>query len=609
MKKYLLLAVTLLLICLPATAQPNKVAFGDAHGENDFVINWKQYYTYDQIADIMHKLAKQYSDICKIESIGKSRMGRDQWVLTITNFKTGKDTDKPAIWVDGAIHGNEVNGSMDALYLAWYVLTRYKYDPDVYETVNRTTLYILPMFNVDANDSYLRFPNSENNPREPFRPVDDDKDGLFDEDMTEDVDGDGELSTMYIEDPSGNYRISDDGFRFVTIPAGTVWEGKRYRSLGSEGYDNDGDGRMADDDLGGIDPNRLFPFDFRKSMGKTYPLSEPVVRNMWNFVYPRKNILVDFNYHNVGREVMFQYPPAAAVQRVANTRYPAAPVVSDKFTFQRPYDVDAAYQHDADVMAKFVTNALYTLKDYHQIPANEYGETPSSMYYLKGVYSVLIELYDGNSPYADTDGDNRVTTDEYIRWVKNDLGEDAWVKPHEFDHPQFGKIMIGGTYKKHIGRTPPPRYIEDEAYRQSRLVFNMLRELPKLELKNPVVNKVANGVYQVDIDVVNDKIFPTASDRAIMMKQNTPDVLTVSVTGGTLIEPASSSMAATTTSYAGGISKSAISVGSRAEFRTRGNSVTTYRYTVTSNNPGNTTLTINLDSKMGGSSSLKVKLQ
>lgn len=603
MKKYLLLAL-MAFVTVVAPAQTKKAgAFGDAHGESDFFINWKKYYNYDELSDIMQRLAKQYPDLCSIESIGKSRMGRDQLLLTITNKKTGKDTEKPAAYVDGAIHGNEVNGVTDALYLAWYLLTRYKYDPEVAAVVDRSTVYILPALNVDAVDSYVRFPNTENNPREPFRPIDDDKDGLYDDDMTEDVDGDGELSNMYMEDAAGDYRLSKDGLRFLRIGKDDWWEGKRFRLIGTEGYDNDGDGRMAEDDLGGIDPNRVYPFDFRKSMGKSYPLSEPVTRNQWNFVMKHKNIMFDVNYHNYGREIMYMYPPSNGVQRQVDSRSPRPGETVDRFAFRAPYSVQSSYQHDAQVMNQIVSDATFILNDYHPVPGNEYGETLSSMYYILGAYSLLIELWDRNVPYADANGDGYVNDEEYAKWVALDLGEDAWVKPHKFNHPQLGEIWIGGTNKKHIGRTPPPRYMEDEAMRQSRLVLHVMKQFPELKLKNAVVKKAGNNLYQVEVDVVNDRFMPTASDRLVLMKKHTPDVLKATVNGGTLVEPAQGGQ--TTRGY----EKSATAAGQKVEFRTRGNSVTTFRYTIVTTNPKGTTLNLDLSSLTGGKDQLKVTLQ
>ena len=52
----------------------------------------------------------------------------------------GAAETKPAMWVDGAIHGNEINGVTCSLYLAWYLLTRYDYDPYVQGLVDRHDL-------------------------------------------------------------------------------------------------------------------------------------------------------------------------------------------------------------------------------------------------------------------------------------------------------------------------------------------------------------------------------------------------------------------------------------------------------------------------------------
>ena len=256
-----ILAVFLLTASVvPAFAQKKlQKSPGGYHGELDFPISWKRYYAYAEWTKIMHDIQKKYPHLADIQSIGKSRMGRDQYLITITAKSTGKHQDKPAMWVDGAIHGNEVNGITCSLYLMWYLLTRYDYDEYVYDLVNNCTFYILPGLNVDANESFVRFPNTPNNPREPFRPEDNDGDGLYDEDQTEDVDGDGELSTMYIVDPKGDYKLSPDKRQFIPV-SDEKEEVLRFRRVGSEGYDNDGDGMINEDDIGGPDPNRNFPY-------------------------------------------------------------------------------------------------------------------------------------------------------------------------------------------------------------------------------------------------------------------------------------------------------------------------------------------------------------
>ncbi len=94
---------------------------GGYHGELDFPISWKRYYSYDEWTQIMKDIQAKYSQLADIQSIGKSRMGREQYLITITAKSTGAADTKPAMWVDGAIHGNEVNGITCSLYTMWYL--------------------------------------------------------------------------------------------------------------------------------------------------------------------------------------------------------------------------------------------------------------------------------------------------------------------------------------------------------------------------------------------------------------------------------------------------------------------------------------------------------
>jgi murein tripeptide amidase MpaA len=172
--KYIsVLALSALLLAsfvTPAMAQKKlQKSPGGYHGELDFPISWNRYYSYAEWTKIMHDIQKKYPLLADIESIGKSRMGRSQYLITITAKSFGDHKDKPAMWVDGAIHGNEVNGITCSLYLMWSLLTRYDYDKYVYDLVNNCTFYILPGLNVDANDSFVRFPNTPHNPREQDR--------------------------------------------------------------------------------------------------------------------------------------------------------------------------------------------------------------------------------------------------------------------------------------------------------------------------------------------------------------------------------------------------------------------------------------------------------
>jgi hypothetical protein len=499
---------------------------------------------------MMKDIAKKYPELASVESIGKSRMGRDQLLMTITSRKTGDHSSKTAMWVDGAIHGNEVNGINCSLYLAWYLLTRYDYDPYVYKMVNTHTFYILPGLNVDANASYVDFPNTENNPREPYRPEDDDNDGLFDEDQTEDVDGDGQLSVMYAPDPRGSLKLSPDKRRFIPVGDEKDYPGQRFRRIGSEGFDNDGDGQINEDDIGGPDPNRNYPYGWNLRDGNPYPMSEICTRNAYQAMLARPNIFASFHYHNTGRLIMFTAPQAiqdgrssqagpggqygqggmgqrgSVQERLAELRK------ENKYAQLFDRRVAPEFRHDLEVQTSIVTAGARILKDYTPTFSGLSGQAQAASYNMLGNYGYLIELWGDPVFEADLNGDNEVSDEEYMKWIDIELTGDGWINPHPVSHPDLGEIWIGGSGKKHVGRTPPSRYIEVEADRNARFVMYCVNEFPEVQLDDIRIIPQGDGLYWVDVTVKNDKTYPTASDRSKKLERLKKDRLMVNASDG-----------------------------------------------------------------------------
>ena len=542
--KFTILVLTIVLavsLAGPTLAQKKlQKSPGGYHGELDFPISWKRYYSYAEWTKIMHDIQKKYPHLADIQSIGKSRMGRDQYLITITAKDTGQHTEKPAMWVDGAIHGNEVNGITCSLYVMWYLLTRYDYDPYVYELVNDCTFYILPGLNVDANESFVMYPNTPNNPREPYRPEDNDGDGLYDEDQTEDVDGDGELSTMYIEDPKGDFKLSPDNRRFIPVDDPRE-EVKRFRRIGSEGFDNDGDGLINEDDIGGPDPNRNFPYGWNLGAGNPYPMSEPECRNVFEFQLAHPNIFASFHYHNTGRLIMFQAPPAVASgaqqgpqqeyggrgrqmpleERLAQLRQ------TNKYAQLFDRQVASNFQHDMDTQTAIVTVGARILKNYNPTIGGLSGQAHAATYYMMGAYSYLIELWGTPAFDIDVNDDGRTTDEERMDWIDIELTGEGWIMPHKFDHPDLGEIWIGGSQKKHTQRTPPARYIEQEAFKNAQFVLYCASQFPKVEIEEVTVTPEAQDLFWIHAAVKNDRLYPTFSDMSIKLGRAVQDKIMI----------------------------------------------------------------------------------
>ena len=83
--------------------------------------SWNKYFTYDGIVDFCKRLAKEYPDLVRMETAGKSYQGRDIIALTISDKKSQNPDLKPGFYIDGNIHSNEIQGTEMALYTAWYL--------------------------------------------------------------------------------------------------------------------------------------------------------------------------------------------------------------------------------------------------------------------------------------------------------------------------------------------------------------------------------------------------------------------------------------------------------------------------------------------------------
>ena len=92
--------------------------------------------------------------------------------------------------------------------------------------------------------------------------VDDDADGVADEDGPDDLDGDGVIASMLLADPEGEW-LAGEGATGVPRRADTS-RGERglYRLL-DEGRDDDGDLLWNEDPPGGVIPGRNFPHGFQ----------------------------------------------------------------------------------------------------------------------------------------------------------------------------------------------------------------------------------------------------------------------------------------------------------------------------------------------------------
>jgi hypothetical protein len=279
----------------------------------DGEVDWNRYYTSGETEQILRQFHALYPELTELYSIGETEGGRKLWVMEVTAEITGPAGEKPALYLDGGIHSGELTASQVALFALGRLLTRYGWDPEVTDLLEKHAFYIRPKFNPDGADLALI---QDQSLRSTPRPWDEDEDGKADEDPPEDLDQDGWITDMRIPDPEGDwYAHPLDGRVMVrirgrrpegekTVAAQEIPPGaRRYRVL-REGVDNDLDGRLNEDGFGGIDMNRNFPRNWEPEHlqpgAGPFPLSEPETYATVKFLQAHPNITSIVHGHTSG---------------------------------------------------------------------------------------------------------------------------------------------------------------------------------------------------------------------------------------------------------------------------------------------------------------------
>lgn len=102
-----------------------------------------------------------YDEVAILVSAGYTLLGRDMWVMQISDWSTDTKPDgspKEKVYIDGGHHGNEHLGTELAFLVAEYFIEGW-YDevPEVIEVLQNTEIHVLIMLNADGNDIDTRW--------------------------------------------------------------------------------------------------------------------------------------------------------------------------------------------------------------------------------------------------------------------------------------------------------------------------------------------------------------------------------------------------------------------------------------------------------------------
>ena len=492
--------------------------------------DFDRFLRYDEMAAWLRALAAQHPTLLTVESYGQSHMGRDLLVATITDTRTGEHHTKPAHWIDANIHAVEVTGGVAALYIIHHLVTKFVAgDSTVVEALRTRTFYIAPRVNPDGvEDALADRPLFHRSSVRPWPWRDGHRwPGLH----PQDIDGDGRILTMRIADPDGAWMPHPEEPRVMIpvgplgAPAGTT----RYRLL-TEGLIENYDGFTIDQprDPAGLDLNRNFPAGWGVDVlgSGDHPMSEPEIHSLVRAVKARPNVCGYNAFHTAGG---FMLRPSS---NLPDSKLPP----EDLYIFKK-------FGEHSTPLTTYPVHSVF--EDLTWDKSHVMGGAGDDWAYDHlGVYSWTTEFWD--AIYRAT-GEHSPTDVWYVGPTPaQDLAVCRWSDKHApgsyvgwcaFDHPQLGKVEIGGPDMFHIWTNAPSSLLRAEVAAHADVAIYQAMASPRLEIKLAEATSLGGDVWKVRLGVANTGWLPTTvTQHAKKMKIVLPAVVEISGANSSAIE-------------------------------------------------------------------------
>ncbi|WP_250632289.1 M14 family metallopeptidase [Rhodoflexus caldus] len=476
------------------------------------------YQSHEQRSSRLRTLASANGSLASVKSIGKSRGQRDIWLLTLSKGDAAK---KPALLIVAGLEGAHLAGTETAIQMAEKMLANAGKD-SIAKLLETKAIYIIPSANPDAQEQWAakpRYARSENG-----LDYDNDRDGRLNEDPFEDLNGDGLITMVRVEDPTGTFIVSKDDPRVLVKADPAKGESGKYILI-TEGTDNDKDGKFNEDGAGGVHIDKNFTFDYPIFVDGSgdYAASEPEVRAISDFLYGSPNIFA-----------VLTFGP--------NNNLSEAPKFDQSKVARRI--VTGPTQKDASAMEQ--VSKLYNslgLKDAPAMPQTK-GNFSQTAYFHAGRFSFTtpgwwapkVEAAKDTTKKADAGAGAATTAPagggrmggggagaaaagadnddvRFLKWADREKLTDVFVEWKEIKHPDFPdkKAEVGGI-APYAKLNPPVNYLNETAEKHLKFIAGLGMQMPDVQIVNVRTESLGNGLNRITLQVVNKGLLPTYAD-------------------------------------------------------------------------------------------------
>lgn len=468
-------------------------------------MDFNHYFTNEELEALCSEWAAAHPEILALSTLGQSFQGRPIWLLTLTNKASGADIEKPAVWIDANIHATEIAGTTTALRIVHDLLEGYGQEDRLTRLLDTRVYYVVPRLNPDgARLAMAAQPRYIRSGVRPY-PYEDKDEGLH----AQDIDGDGRILQMRIPDPNGDWKISSLDPRLMEKRDPTEHGGEYYR-LFSEGLIEDFDGHLIKTarQPEGLDFNRNFPFEWRpegeQAGAGPYPASEPEIKALVDFIARHPNINLALTYHTFSRVILRPYSTKADDQMETE----------DLWVFQKIGEIGSRLTG---------YRCVSTFHDFKYHPKEvTTGAFDDWLFDHLGVFSFTVEQWDLPTEAGIQDRKFMEWYREHpheqdlqiLQWVDEHAGPQAYVNWYPCEHPQLGKLELGGWNTMYTWRNPPPGFMGAEAERNAPFALALGNLLPRLAIHTlevtPLGDSAQGGVdFRLKLVVENTGFLPT----------------------------------------------------------------------------------------------------
>lgn len=485
---------------------------------------YDSYWTYETLKSNIFKLQQLFPDLVHVESIGKTPKGRDIFAMTLSSGDHDP-LSKPAFYVDGGTHAGEVTGTMAAMHTADYLLTNYGSDPDITKLLDTMTVYVVPRVSPDGAETYLTTPYSIRSADRVYKP---ESGGIYEADL----DGDAVVRMMRIATPYGAWKVDPQDESTMVLRRPDDTEGTFY-DIYTEGmlepYDGDENLKMKKKDWA-LDFNRNYPFgwfpDGRQPGAGPYPLSNPETHAMVDFVLNHPNICCVSTNHTSGGLIL--YPPGTKPSTKAH-----------------PEDIEllkTLAQMGQEEIGYVPLNIFDSF--IHDQQNYDSGAFDDWCFQNEGIPAYTVELWDLDSRvgvprnWGSQKEDVKTELKRFnacMKWVKENAPQyyKDWTP---VDHPQFGKVEVGGFNWKFTIQNPPENMLLSVLEPMTKFMVSLAKAAPRLVIDSLSAKKIKKGIYEVEAIIGNHGYMSTClTQSAKDLKKDAP--VTVKLSGGEIISP------------------------------------------------------------------------